>query len=464
MKKRKRLVAAQLVTICLICLAEASAQTAPVCTSFTVVTQDKLNNIKEGLSADDAKWFREKIEKKYPGACYVDPTPTASTVFYITTTPDTYNGTRIVNQTSTQATPVRGTITDQDGNVSQVSGTEQTTSTSSTAVPYSFEYGIFTLSVETRRSDGTFEIVQTFQQKGIYNTLYGIPLGGRGHHPAHAVIEDAAKWVNGGGLSDQRQSSLAPGHTLPNTLTFDESTAVPIAHASATLQELQSKAQTGDAAAQFNLGLDYDRRKDYAQAGVWYRKAAEQGLAEGQSILGTLYRDGQGVPQDYAQAAAWYRKAAEQGNSDAQTNLGILYFNGQGVPQDYTQAAIWYRKAAEQGDAAAETNLGIFYQKGHSVPQDYSQAAAWYRKAAEQNDPSAQLCLGMLYAAGQGVPLDYVESYFWLDLAASGNQKGVKQEDVTRERDLAASHLTPADLSQAQARASKWFAEHTVSK
>ena len=65
MKKRKRLVAAQLVTICLICLAEASAQTAPVCTSFTVVTQDKLNNIKEGLSADDAKWFREKIEKQY---------------------------------------------------------------------------------------------------------------------------------------------------------------------------------------------------------------------------------------------------------------------------------------------------------------------------------------------------------------------------------------------------------------
>jgi TPR repeat protein len=70
----------------------------------------------------------------------------------------------------------------------------------------------------------------------------------------------------------------------------------------------------------------------------------------------------------------------------------------------------------------------------------------------------------MLYAAGQGVPLDYVEAYFWLDLAASGNPKDVKQEDITRERDLAASHLTAADLSQAQARASKWFAEHAVSK
>lgn len=455
MEKAKQFVAAQVAAICLIYLAGASAQTRSTCTSFTVVTQDKLKNVKEGLSPDDAKWFREKIEKKYPGACYVDPTTTASTVFYITITPDTYNGTRIVSQTSTQATPVRGTITDQDGNVSYVNGTEQTTSTSSTAVPYSFEYGIFTLSVESRRSDGTFEIVQTFQQKGIYNTLYGIPLGGRGHHPARAVIEDAAKWVNGGGLADQRQSSLQPPQPHSS----------PIADAGTTLR---AKAQAGEAQAQYRLGLAYnigdEMPQDLAQAASWYGKAAEQGHSEAQHMLGLCYEEGQGVPQDYVQAAQWFRKAAEQGDGPAQTNLGFAYSKGQGVPQDYSQAEQWFRKAAEQGYADAETNLGIFYHKGHSVPQDYSQAAAWYRKAAEQNDPAAQLLLGMLYSAGQGVPLDYMESYFWLDLAASGNPKGVKQEDVTRERDLAAAHLSPAELSQAQARASKWFAEHSVSK
>ena len=55
---------------------------------------------------------------------------------------------------------------------------------------------------------------------------------------------------------------------------------------------------------------------------VWYRKAAEQGLARAQCNLGICYDDGTGVPQDTAQAAAWYRKAAEQGLARAQCNLG----------------------------------------------------------------------------------------------------------------------------------------------
>jgi hypothetical protein len=67
--------------------------------------------------------------------------------------------------------------------------------------------------VERRDSDGKLEVAHRLQQKGLYNTLYGIPLGGRGHHPVHAVIEDALKWVNAGGLTDPKQSILQPGET-----------------------------------------------------------------------------------------------------------------------------------------------------------------------------------------------------------------------------------------------------------
>ncbi len=181
----------------------------PSCAYFTVVSRDKLNNVKEGLSAEDVQWFQKKVAKKYPGVCYADPAPTIPVVFYISVTPDTYHGTRVVNNTSTQSDPVNGTVTDQSGNTSQVNGTVETTTTSSTAVPYSFEYGIFTLSVERKRNDGKFDVLHKFQQKGIYNTLYGIPLGGKGHHPAHAVIEDAVKWVNDGGLTDAKTVSVA---------------------------------------------------------------------------------------------------------------------------------------------------------------------------------------------------------------------------------------------------------------
>ena len=34
----------------------------------------------------------------------------------------------------------------------------------------------------------------------------------------------------------------------------------------------------------------------------WLRKAAEQGFAIGQSNLGVMYREGNGVPQDYTEA------------------------------------------------------------------------------------------------------------------------------------------------------------------
>ncbi len=88
------------------------------------------------------------------------------------------------------------------------------------------------------------------------------------------------------------------------------------------------------------------------------------------------------MPQDYAQAALWYRKAAEQGDDIAQYSLGTLYYNGQGLPQDYTQALTWYRKAAEQGYAEAEVQLGRSYYKGQGVPQDYAEAYFWLDLAA----------------------------------------------------------------------------------
>ena len=37
-------------------------------------------------------------------------------------------------------------------------------------------------------------------------------------------------------------------------------------------------------------------------------KAADQGYALAQALLGAMYETGSGVPQDYAQAASWFRK------------------------------------------------------------------------------------------------------------------------------------------------------------
>jgi TPR repeat protein len=262
------------------------------------------------------------------------------------------------------------------------------------------------------------------------------------------------------------------------------------------LSAFEQQATSGDAAAQCGLGMMYKKGQgvlqDYAQAALWWRKAAEQGYAQAQYNLAASYYNGEGVPQDYAQAALWFCKAAEQGHAHAQYNLGAWYEEGedQGVPQDdtqaafwrrkirawrayinsvdfrdsehwrYTQAAFWYRKAAEQGDADAQDALGDLYDKGQGVPQDYAQAALWYRKAAEQGLAEAQLGLGTLYGGGRSGPQDFVESYFWFNLAIAGKLDASDMERAVKLRDDTASILTPDEQSRVLERVRKWFEAH----
>ena len=128
---------------------------------------------------------------------------------------------------------------------------------------------------------------------------------------------------------------------------------------------------------------------------------AEQGEVDAQNNLGTMYANGEGVPQDYKEAMKWYRLAAEQGDAFAQYALGDMYANGQGVSQDEGEAMKWFRMAAEQGNANAQHNLGDMYADGRGASQDEGEAVKWYRAAAEQGDVLAQNNLGWLHATAK---------------------------------------------------------------
>lgn len=127
-----------------------------------------------------------------------------------------------------------------------------------------------------------------------------------------------------------------------------------------------------------------------AQSIAELKQRADKGDAGAQLDLGVMYDRGTGVPQDHAAAVRWYRKAAEQGNAQAQYNLGLMYRQGIGTPQDNVEALRWFRKAADQGHSWAQSWLGDMYRDGIGVSQNYTEAVRWYRKAAEQGDASAQ--------------------------------------------------------------------------
>ena len=62
-----------------------------------------------------------------------------------------------------------------------------------------------------------------------------------------------------------------------------------------------------------------------------------------------MYKTGRGVPQDDQLAVQWYRKAAEQGLATGQSNLGGMYQEGRGVPKNDVYAYMWMNIAASDG-------------------------------------------------------------------------------------------------------------------
>lgn len=70
-------------------------------------------------------------------------------------------------------------------------------------------------------------------------------------------------------------------------------------------------------------------------------------------MAGQAYATGRGTPKDLAWAAHWYGKAADQGLAAAQHLLGMAYANGQGVPRDQVTAHAWLGLAATQNDKNA---------------------------------------------------------------------------------------------------------------
>ncbi len=141
--------------------------------------------------------------------------------------------------------------------------------------------------------------------------------------------------------------------------------------------------------ADYQKGVDAANKGDYKTALREWLPFAEQGNAVAQYNLGLLYQKGWGVPQDYKQALKWYHLSAEQGHVDAQYNLGSMYSDGQGVPQDYKQGVKWFILSAEQGDADAQYNLGAMYNNGDGVIQDYVRAHMWYNISASNGIETA---------------------------------------------------------------------------
>jgi len=119
----------------------------------------------------------------------------------------------------------------------------------------------------------------------------------------------------------------------PQQIPQSESSVQTGSHADISI--LRTKAEAGDAVAQFQLGKAYETGNGTPQndelAVNWYRKAAEQGNPAAENSLGVMFRLGRGVEKNQEEAVRWYRKAAKLGSPEAMFNLGAAHYNGDGT-------------------------------------------------------------------------------------------------------------------------------------
>lgn len=217
--------------------------------------------------------------------------------------------------------------------------------------------------------------------------------------------------------------------------------------------------------AGFDDGKAAYKKGDYAEAYKELKPLAQQGNAEAQFLLGDsgmLYASWLAtsgykgtelkakLKEHSEEEAYWLRRAAEQGHAKAQCLLGEMYSAGQGVPRDTAEAERWFRKAADQGYTNAQVDLGNLYKK-RLHPADSIEAVKWYRKAAEQGNKYGQYELAGMYEAGMGVERDIVLAYMWYDLGAA--QGDWMARDI---RNTIAEKMTPSQIAAAKKLASEW--------
>jgi CheY-like chemotaxis protein len=99
-------------------------------------------------------------------------------------------------------------------------------------------------------------------------------------------------------------------------------------------------------------GNAYWKSKNHAEAFLCFRKAAEQGNAKAQELVGEFLICGWGVVQDKQEALKWFTQSVKRGNTGAACFVGEWF-----IETDYAEAYKWLTLAIEQGDKRAAAGL-----------------------------------------------------------------------------------------------------------
>ena len=150
-------------------------------------------------------------------------------------------------------------------------------------------------------------------------------------------------------------------------------------------------AQAGEAA---RSAAELIAKGKFADAVRALEPLAKTGDAEAQYHLGLLHYSGKGVPESERKAVELLTASAQQGNVDAMYQLGNAFTFGHEtprlVPDADTEAATWYYKAAKLGHADAQYSLGLLFMAGKGLQKNEKEATYWMQQAAKNGHKDAK--------------------------------------------------------------------------
>jgi serine/threonine protein kinase/TPR repeat protein len=170
---------------------------------------------------------------------------------------------------------------------------------------------------------------------------------------------------------------------------------------------------------------------------------AYKGYAAAEKAIGDMYSRGFYASQSDVEAAKWYRKAAEQRLAEAEVALAHMYVTGRGVATDPAEADKWLLKVTQREDALSLNNLAWKLVAGRDSELWDSRSAIVLAKHAIEKSPGAGTYWNTLgiaqYRAGDGKAAvetleksmelrDGGDSFDWFFLAMAHWQLGDKDE------------------------------------
>ena len=239
--------------------------------------------------------------------------------------------------------------------------------------------------------------------------------------------------------------------------------------------DLLSRAEAGDAAAQYEIGRLYERGeqvgRDDFEAVRWFARAAESGSARAALDYGWMLANGYGVTQDEVEAYYWFARAAAAGMPGADDQRDALArrigeeerraadarvaalapsategpevpdvqeVGGAALPEEDLRDVFALRRAynspgrgddadlrpavrrqAELGDPLAQNLLGVMLMRS-TARADKLEALEWFRSAAWSGLPAAQFNLADALAVGVGGERDLRQALGLLEEAKAG--------------------------------------------